>query len=564
MKILGYSFFEKDVAAIPAAPATAPATPEREPSSFMFGGDGPYISTWGVGSTVYNGEKTPGSLGHPYNLIPDYQSLRVRAHSANFTVAVIKIITGKYFKWIVGKGLKFQSEPDVDVLELEGIKEDFVKYQKNTEAYFRRWGKSKTADYSGMKNLHQLAREAFSTKFLSGDALIVLRLDENLNPTVQVIDGGQVRQPLMAPNWVNEAKARGNTIVHGIELDPKGQHVAYYVVTFDINNIAGKVERIEARGSESGCLMAWMIYGSKARVDHHRGVPEISAILELVAKLDRYTEASVATAEERAKIVYTVEHGRDSDGENPLLARARNNMGGTPGTITDPFLLGEAAAKNIAISEERSVYNLPVDSKLVAVSSQSEIQYESFFKAIFVQICASIDIPPEVALQQYNSNYSASRAAINGWGYIVDITRELFCDDFYQPIYNFWLYVHILKNKVSADGYLKAVNEHNSIVVESYSGARFTGAVMPHIDPLKEANALRIMLGDLTTPLMTNDQATEQYGLGEWDEIIRKVTEERKKTPPLLPGQVKANVSSGNSSAKEDKADPKPVKVKET
>ncbi len=526
MKILGYSFFEK-------VPESENDIRQPNTNASLFLGDdtiiaGPWVP---INQRTFNGEKTPGELGNPTNLIPDYRSLRIRAHEANFTNTVIKIITRKYFAWVVGSGLKLQAQPNRTVLKLEKIDEDFKAFKNNVESYFSVFANSTKCDSAGMQNLHELEADCYSASFLGGDMLVVLRVDENYDLKVQNIDGQHVQSPFLNSKFYDEAKTRGNIILHGIEIDGKGQHVAFYVLKQTVDNIFGEYERIEAVGKESGCLMAWITYADRQRIDHKRGIPRISAILETVKKLDRYTEAAVGSAEEREKLPWFIEHDKNSDGENPVLANVKRNVS----VGESSYELAKLTSKNISATEGKTVYNLPIGSKFSTLNSTSEINYDPFFKAVFIQIAASMDVPPEVALQQYNSNYSASRAAINGWGYLVNIARKKHGNDFKQKVYNVWLYLHILKNKVDATGYVKAVNENNWIVVESYSAARWNGINMPHIDPLKEANALRVMLGDLTTPLTSYDNATEQLNNGDFEEVINQVTEERKIIPPPIP-----------------------------
>jgi capsid protein len=503
---------------------------DRQSEKRMYIGDGGLYSNTGyvpIFTTVFNGEKNPGELGSPRNLIMDYRALRFRAYEAHGKSDVIRIVTSKVFKWVIGSGLKMQAIPDTDILKFEGVKIDKT-FVKNAEAYFALWAESPRSDYDGRGNLHVNALKNLETEFLGGDVLTVCRIDDNFNITVQIIDGQHVQNPISGHEIYGAVKARGNIILHGIEMNMKGEHIAFYVYKqVNSQEILGEWERIEAVGKTSGCLMAWMCYGDKHRIDHHRGMPKISAILEKVTKLDRGTEATVSGWEERQKIVYTIVHGKNSDGENPLLAPLKRRIVPEALQTLEPIELINFTAKQISATENKQVHNMPIDSELKAVGSNQDIDYEPFFKAIFVQICASMDIPPEVALQQYNSNYSASRAAINGWGYIIDIYRKKKSRDFYQQVYNLWLYVHILKNKIPAKGYLEAKGSGNVDIVEAYSRAKFTGVNMPHIDPLKEANAIRVMLGiNDQTPLITHEAATEQLGNGEFDSNVDKIKDE--------------------------------------
>lgn len=482
-----------------------------------------------VFTTIFNGEKNKGELGSPRNLLMDYRAIRARAYESYGKSDIVRMIASKVFKWVIGSGLKMQSIPDTTILGFEGVKEDFSLFVKNFEAYFAQWAESLRSDYNGMGNLHKNALKNKETKFLGGDSLTVCRLDENLNLTVQVIDGQHVQSPFSDSAMMVSARQKGNIIIHGIEMDAKGTHIAFYVQK-QIDNIAqvGQWDRIEAIGKETGLRLAWMGYNGKHRIDHHRGVSGLLTVIEKINKLDRWVEASLSSAEERAKIYLQIVHDQHSDGENPIVAPLKRRVGGFGNNDSLlPFEQAELVSKNIQATENKMTYNMPIGSKLEAVNSNSESQFEAFYKPVLEQICASMDAPPEVVTQKYNSNYSASRAAINMWGYIVDIARKEEARDFYDPIKDIFLYVHILKNKVSASKYLEARADKNMYIVEAYSRAKFIGVNMPHIDPLKEANAIRVMLGiNDQTPLITHEAATEQLGNGEFDANLDKIKDE--------------------------------------
>ena len=133
-------------------------------------------------------------------------------------------------------------------------------------------------------------------------------------------------------------------------------------------------------------------------------------------------------------------------------------------------------------------------------------------------------------MQKYNSNYSASRAAINSFGYIITVNRISFANQFYIPFYKLWLEHQILTNKIKADGYMENIT--NFMVTESFAQCRFIGKNMPHIDPLKEIKAVREMLGiDDNCPLISREQATELLNMGQWDENFMKSLEEENIIP---------------------------------
>jgi hypothetical protein len=473
---------------------------------------------------IFDGEKTPGELGAVYDSVPDYLRLRLRAYDMNLKTDIIKIITGKFFKWVVGSGLKLQSEPEMTVLEMSNIKLDSDKFQREVEALFNLYAKSKYSDYHMKDWLHKKASEAFNTSFLGGDVLCIIRFGQH-GPNIQVIDGQQVQTPLD-----EKGKVEGNIIKHGIELNSKGEHVAFWVaVQKNPDVMFSEHKRIEAKNSE-GIEVAWMVYGGKERIDHHRGIPKITSILEKVAKLDRFVEASVTKAEQTANVVYAFQHEEASTGEN-ILTQSLTGKRTSSSNDESVFEKNGRTAAMLRQMASGAVLNLTPNSKLISLSNPNETTFNEFFRAIFTTICASVDIPEEVALQKYEQNYSSSRAAINGWEHIVEVYRQEFSKKFYEPFYKAWLYYQILSETIKAPGYLESKRDKKVMVLEAFENARFTGKKMPHIDPLKEAKAIRAMLGDDVTALISFEQATESLGSGDWLSNYKKHLEELKIVP---------------------------------
>ena len=160
---------------------------------------------------------------------------------------------------------------------------------------------------------------------------------------------------------------------------------------------------------------------------------------------------------------------------------------------------------------------MPIGSSLKSLESKNELYFAEFYNTVLGLICAVVGIPPEVALSKYDSNFSASRAALKDWEHTLQTERKDFADQFYQPIYNFWLETEILKNKVQAIGYLNALKTKNIMALEAYRNSRWVGANVPHIDPLKEVLAEREKLGEAGKhlPLTTLEAATEALNGGE-------------------------------------------------
>lgn len=506
----------------------------EQPSSVVFQGDARL--NFGVNYPVVNrnwdGEKTLGELGAVVNNIPNYDNLRMRSYDAYATKDIVKIIASKHFYWTIGSGLKLQCEPNRTVLESEGLSGfDFGNFAKFVESRFMVYANSKQCDNLKEKNLHELGMDFYKGKFIGADCLCVIRYDDN-GPNAQFISGSHVQNPTIGSKYYDSVKESNNRIEHGIEVDERGKHVAYYVnVKPKSNDLLDEYERIPAYGVKSGKRLAWMVSGEKISPDHMRAVPAISQSLEKINKLDQFMESSVLRARESANIVYTVIHDKDSTGESPTDKIISDRRGQSVLLdLPSDKVLADGLANKITETTSGQAFNMTPGSKLESFSTDIGTDFQAFYTPVFDTISAGMDIPPEVAMQKYSSNYSASRAAINSFGYIVSINRMTFANQFYIPFYKLWLEFQILTNKIEAKGYIENID--NFMVTESYSQCRFIGKNMPHIDPLKEIKAVREMLGiDDNSPLISREQATELLNMGQWDENFMKSLEEAKIIP---------------------------------
>lgn len=481
-------------------------------------------------SVSYNGEKNLGELGPIKNYVIDYQALRARSWQAYLESEVAQTVIRRYTLWVVGAGLKLQSEPQKMILESEKININLEDFTRIVEARFKVYSENEMSTYSSMLSLHALAEEAYINAIVGGDVLVVIRYEDNQIKT-QLIDGAHIDNPLGLRYEDNSFYYQnGNRIQNGIEIDATGKHVAYHVRT-----AFNKFERIAAIGEKSNMKMAFMIYGLKYRLNSVRGIPLIVAVMETMKKLERYKEATVGSAEERQKIAYFFEHQIASTGESPLgkaLAKAYNPDSPTDLPVDNS---GNQLANTVAATTNKQVFNMPQGSTVKHIASDNELNFKDFYLTNFDLVCATVGIPPNVASSKYDSNYSASRAAVKDWEHTINVARKKFKEQFYQFIYNVWLHKEILDNKIQADGYLRAYLDNNLMVLAAYRSARFVGANVPHIDPLKEVNAEREKLGDLAKniPLTTVEAATEALNGGESMNNVEQFSKEMEHANKL-------------------------------
>ncbi len=477
----------------------------------------------------FDGEKNTGELGMIKKYLPDYHALSARAWQSYIENEVTHDVINKFVTWVIGQGLRLNADPEQDVLESEGInlsQDEEDQFSKVTESRYKVFTRSLHSSHAQKLSFQGLAKEAFKSVLLSGDILVIDRVNKNKTLTRQIVEGERVKNPI-DPKFASQAKARGNRIMNGIEISPSNEHIAYFVsVGF------GDSERVEAK-NKRGFKVAYLVYGRTYRPEDQRGIPLVTAILETLKKMDRYKEATVGAAEERQKIPFVIEHGIGSTGENPFQLQAAKNLGVKKEDVEQAGSITEVK-KVVSESYQKTVVNLPRDSKLSSVKSDGELSFEPFFKMLLRLVCATVEIPMEVALSWYDSNYSASRAALKDWEHTLKETRFYFSEQFYKPHYQHWLELEVLKNNIQAKGYLLARQQNNFMAVEAWTTATFKGANIPHIDPLKEVLAERAKLGRDDIPLTTAQDATEAVNGGVYSSNVNQFSRELKMAESIL------------------------------
>ena len=484
---------------------------------------------WGRAYAVgFDGEKNAGEIGPILDYYLEHDALRARAWQAYLENEVAKTVLDRFTVWVMDRGLRLQCTPSKLLLKSENIEFDTDAFNQITEARFNVWSKSKRVSYNGMLSLNSMAKEAFKNAKIGGDVLVVLRYDGK-NMTVELIDGAKVGSATLT----NKNAAEGNRIIDGVEVDKKGTHIAYHVR----KGGGFATERIVARSKSTGLLMAWLVYGSKFRLNETRGIPKIATSLETLAKLDRYKEAAVGSAEERQKIAFAIQHNQFSSGESPMVSQLANmvDADNAESAAIPVDEQGAALAATVAATTNKQVFNMPIGSQLMQLESKNEMFFKDFFGSLSNVICGAIGIPPNVAFSLYNDSFSASRAATKDWEHTIEVERDDMQVQFYNPILAFWLHIQIIDGKIDAPGYLKAFDNENWMVTEAFLNARFTGPMFPHIDPKKEAEAERVKLGPKgeNIPLTTAEASTERLGTGDYDHNVEQFAEEIKQAEEL-------------------------------
>lgn len=472
------------------------------------------LSSWAVS---FDGERFEGEMGSIKNYLMDYPRLRLRGWQAFVESDIVKGILNKYKTWVVGEGLKLQSTPVTSIIESSIPQFDRKEFTKDFESRFSVWATSKRSSWSGESTLQQLAGEAYKNIKIAGDVLVVLRVEDS-TLKVELIDSDLVKQPPLGI-------LKDPRVEHGVKTDKRGKHISYYVATSD----PLKFNEVKAYDKQ-GRRVAYMVYGEKFRPGSVRGTTLMATVLASIKTLTRYKDASVMGAEERAKVPFFIEHNENSTEENIYASQVQasvptNKVAGGALSHEEGIKTASAVAATVA----NSVFNMPKGATINSIKTDQEITFSEFFKGNHEVVCAAMNIPIEVALSKYDSNYAASQGARTDWMRVCTLDRNDFGTQFYQPIINLFLEIESIKGTINIQN-LSVTRIKDPDLFDSITKCRWVGVNMTNIDPVKDVKAWREKLGAAAAdiPLATVDEAVEALSTGDADSTIETFAQERE------------------------------------
>lgn len=488
---------------------------------------------------VYDGEINQGEFGPAKEYIKDTYTLRIRSKQLFVESLVARGIVLKFLSWTIGGGLVLKTEPKKDVLKSEGITIDSEAFNQTFEEKWDVQANSNLMDYTGRGNFYFLQQQAYLEGKLTGDVLVILRVINGI-VKIQHIDAGHVGNPpncqvkyedniAGTPNNIGTEyvyEPTQNRIRKGVEMNAKGEYVAYHVRV----GIMNKYVRLKAKDS-MGFTRVYMYYGKRLDIDDTRGNGLLETALENLKKLDRYFSANLAAAETVAKFPIFFEHGTDSLEDDPTAGIRAKTFVGQPNPISNAVdtdiaidAIGNKIASDVAVTMNNTVVNLPRDVKAVSLARKQESYSGMFTESIIDVTCMGLEIPPNVAMGKFNDSFSASRMAGMVWQHTFLADRADFAQQYCNPPKELQMYIWVTATKIQAPGYLQKMEEENVLAIAAYNHCRWVGSMFPDVDPLKTANYFRIMMGTgfEHMPLMTPPTAAELGGQGEYEAILRE------------------------------------------
>lgn len=489
-----------------------PAAPDFEPAPAA-ASLSPAPARW----AWHDGEKYAGGYGVTNLLALDYWTLRARSVEAFRTNLYARGILRRLVRNIINTGLYLEATPEHDVL---GLDEDVLAdWSELVENRFQLWEHSpELCDYRGRMSFGQLQFQAKLTALIAGDVLVVLHQDPTTElPLVRLESGGSVQQPLASDLKL----APGHKLCHGVELDAQGRHVAYWVVRHDAD-LRQRHERITAADA-MGRKKAWLVYGTDKLLDDVRGEPFLAIMLQSLKEIDRYRDAAQRKAALNAALAMFIKKTVNGVGTRPITGGAAvrgtaatlgSSGTGTPRTFNFTEMLPGTVIDELAVGEEPQGF----------MPTGTDEKFSDFEAAIVYAISWAYEIPPEILTLSFNSNYSASQAALNEFKIFLNSVRMDWGNDFCRPVYIDWLLSEALTGRVQAQGLLDSWRDRKRYdVFAAWTSADWCGAIKPSVDLVKMATAYTALCEQ---GFISRDRASRETTGTKFSKNVKKLTRE--------------------------------------
>ena len=433
----------------------------------------------------------------------DIPTLRQRSRDLDRNVDFANGVINQITTATVGTGLRLQSRVDGDALGLSI--EQTREVEKAIEREWRIFSDTTECDVYRTSSFYSLQTLAFRSVLVSGDCFanmpFITRRGSPYSLKLQLIEADRVANE----NWGSDTeKIRG-----GVEKDRNGAPLYYYVAnhhpTQAFYQTSTEWQKIRVFGASTGKRIILHLF-EQLRPGQTRGVPLLAPCLETFKMLGEYADAELMAATIASYFTAFVETESGDDGGLGLM-QPTSNIGGSS-SDTD-YKMGPGAIIDLAQGE----------SVKIASSDRPNAGYADFVFSKIRDIGMSVEVPVEVLIGNYDSSYSASRAALSQAEKTYAKKRKWFSEKFCQPVFENFLFEAIGLGRINAPGFFQ-----DPSIRRAYSRSEWIGPSQHSIDPTKEIAAARdrIELG-----VTTHSEETAKLTGGDWESKQLQLAKER-------------------------------------
>lgn len=480
---------------------------------------------------------TSKSLSPLYDIDANLNTLVSRSRSLYMTAPIATSAIKSTRTNVVGSGLKLKARIDYDVLGI--TEEESQRIEDKIEKEFALWSDTKQCDALGVNDFFEMQGLFLMGQLLSGDAFCI-RKYERPTPSMpyglrlQLVESDRICTPNVGVTVGNSPyisygrnNENGNEIYSGIEINKGGKVVAYWICNQYPNaqNVgeykAPEWKRIEVYGAQTGLPNILHMFDAE-RPEQRRGVPILAPVIETLKQLSRYTDAELMAAVISG--MYTVFIKTDAPTDMPFGEAMPDEYEPVEHNENE-YELGNGAINVLGTNE----------SIQIADPKRPSTSFNGFVNALCKQIGSALEIPQELLLKEFNSSYSASRAALLEAWKMFRMRRENLARSFCQPVYEMFLTEAVASGRIKAKGFFS-----DPIIRKAWCGADWNGPAPGMVDPVKEVNAAKIRV---ECGFSTREEETMGLTGGNFSKNARQLKKENgamsEAISELLPNQEK-------------------------
>jgi len=428
-------------------------------------------------STLFDGDKFTGSFGNTKDYFVDYWTLRKRSMQLFTENPYCRGLIRRLLRNEINTGLKLEAAPIDSKLSIS--EDEALLWAEEREIDWKIWAETpELCDWKKQKTLADMESDLRMTSLISGDCLVVLRINTKTGlPAIDLIDGRFIQTPF------DHKPRAGNEIKHGIEIDSCGRHIAYYHQCDDLSS-----KRIPAWGEKSGRRLAWIVYGSERKLDDVRGTPILANMLYMLKELDRYRDSEQRAAVINSMLAYFIKRGPDSTTPTRPVEGGAIRKGsvdvpqddGTTKTWRYAEGLPGAIMQVLGKDETPEAFN----------PNRPNVNFGKFEEIIINTFSWTLEIPPEIVRLLFQNNFSASRQANNEFQIYLNYRFTKAGKDFNQKVYVEWLIQQALMGSLNAPGFLDSWRDQKRWrEFGAWTYAEWSGISRPSVDLKKDVDA---------------------------------------------------------------------------
>lgn len=483
------------------------------------------------------------------DIVPKLDGMRALSRDLTMNSPLAVSILRRHKHLTIGAGLQVQSVIDQQFLDLDV--EQASKYEHEFEREFDLWAESTYSDVDRINFYGDNQALGYFNLLLNGDFFFMLPWSNKgasgypYETALKLIDADLVRDPIDQSSVYAHADIQG-----GVEKDSAGTVVAYHVW----NSYPCDTYRSDKRSSSTriavfdaaGDQQIWHVCDPE-RISQRRGVPLLAPAADALKQLTRLSEAELMSALLASFFTVFV---RDMSGlgavMGPALTPEETIAGGGRYSPTESEV-GERYAEdgndlemghgNVTYLDEKKEID-------IADPGKTDKNFDAFFTSLAKQICAAGNAPFEQVMLNYQSSYTAAKAASNDvWNYRT-AARTVMNRKMNAVVYKAVLTEGILKGRLQAPRFFE-----DYAYTCAYLRAQWVGSGQGALDPLREAKASVISLNAFLT---THEQEYVAKHGGRWDTAMMQRAREEKQLDALELGTNDLVLTSSPEVSEED------------